>query len=127
MVGRRLLGSVSAGEPLTAERVLDRDALRDLPPTLAAVAVPLADRHSIDLVRPGDRIDLLATPRPDDAIDEPGRASVRILARSARALAVFGEGTDGGAEIVLAVPRDVGATVARTNATDVFTVVVVPP
>jgi Flp pilus assembly protein CpaB len=135
VAGRRLLVAITAGEPVTTSRVLGSDLLRRLPPGTAAAAVPVADRHAVDLVRPGDRVDVLATPRVDDVVGTAAagaRTVVRTVVRAAAVLAVFADSPTapddgGGAEAVLEVPRGTAAALARDAATDVFTVVVVSP
>lgn len=58
-VGRRVVGPVRAGEPLTDVRLLD-DALLARYPGTAAVPVRLGDADAAALLRVGDRITLLA-------------------------------------------------------------------
>lgn len=58
-VGRRVTAGLSPGEPLTAARLLDDDARAA--PGRVALAVRLPDAGLAGLLRPGERIDLLAT------------------------------------------------------------------
>jgi Flp pilus assembly protein CpaB len=125
LIGRRLAGAVGAREPLLDTRLLGPGLADQLPPGLVATAVAIADRHVADLVRPGDRIDLLGSARADGVDDSARPAPVARLARASRVLAVFGGQEE--AELVLAVPRPNAASIARKSAVDVFTVVLTPP
>ncbi|HEX4977930.1 MAG TPA: SAF domain-containing protein [Nocardioides sp.] len=58
-IGRRVVGPVRAGEPLTDVRLLD-DALLARYPGTAAVPVRLGDAEAAALLRVGDRVTLLA-------------------------------------------------------------------
>jgi Flp pilus assembly protein CpaB len=61
--GRIVAGPMRRGEPLTDARLLGRGLTAGLsPPEAVAVPVRLADAQTAALVRPGDRVDLLATP-----------------------------------------------------------------
>jgi Flp pilus assembly protein CpaB len=63
VAGRVVAGPMRRGEPLTDARLLGRGLAAGLsPPESVAVPVRLADAQTAALVRPGDRIDLLATP-----------------------------------------------------------------
>jgi Flp pilus assembly protein CpaB len=144
VTGRRLAGPVAGGEAITAYRLVGRDLAAGLPPSSVAAAVAVPDPHSVDLVRPGDRVDVLATRRSDDLL--PGGAAedapadpagesragrpppVESVAANARVLAVFAGSPDGGAaEVVLAVSRATAVTLTRAISTHVFTVVLAPP
>lgn len=139
LVGRRLAGPLARGEPVTATRLLGRDLATGLPSGLVAVAVPLVDGSALDLVRPGDRVDLLAAPRTDEVDGRPAPGSIATLARAAPALAVLGTEPDGdagsaagglagaGAEIVLAVPRAAAVAISRAAPSHLFTAVLVSP
>ncbi len=71
ITGRVAAGPVRRGEPLTDARLLGRGLATGLsPPESVAVPVRLADAETAALVRPGDRIDLLATP-VDTALGAP--------------------------------------------------------
>lgn len=108
-VGRRLVGPVRAGEPLTDVRLLD-DALLARYPGTSAVPVRLGDADAAALLRVGDRVTLLAAdPQasgPAVAVAED--APVLALPRSAD------EGPDltGGALVVLALDPGTARVVA---------------
>ena len=131
VIGRRVAGPLVAREPVTAARLVGRELAIGLGPDLVAAAVPLADARAVDLVRAGDRVDLLSTARTDALVTSSGPATVGTLARAARVLAVLpadASSADGsGAEVVLAVSRPVAVSITRDAASRVFTVVLAPP
>jgi Flp pilus assembly protein CpaB len=59
-VGQRLSGPVRRGEPITDARLLGLGLATGLSPESVAVPVRLADGGTAALLRPGDRVDLLA-------------------------------------------------------------------
>jgi Flp pilus assembly protein CpaB len=75
VLGRIVAGPMRRGEPLTDARLLGRGLATGLsPPESVAVPVRLADGQTAALVRPGDRIDVLATP-VDGAVGSPAAAA----------------------------------------------------
>lgn len=142
--GRRgavLAGPVRAGEPLTDARLLGPDLLARVRSTTQVVAAPVrvADPGSLALVRPGDRIDLLAA---ETGVDQAARPA-RVVATHVRVLALpgsngdgaNGSGSDGGEPlggvgaggsvdaggegglVVVAVPAETAADLARAAVT----------
>ncbi|WP_026313815.1 SAF domain-containing protein [Actinomadura flavalba] len=67
--GRTLAGPVRRGEPLTDARVVDGNLLRGLPDGTVAAPVRITDADAARLVRPGDRVDILAVPTAPTADD----------------------------------------------------------
>jgi Flp pilus assembly protein CpaB len=129
LAGRRLAGPVGSGEPITGTRLMGADLAAGLPPRLVAAAVPLPDEHAVELVRPGDRVDLLEADRPVDPLAGPpvrGRA-VTALAGHVPVLAVLPSSASADAELVVAVDRTTAARITRDSSTSLFTAVVVPP
>ncbi|WP_242483060.1 hypothetical protein [Streptomyces sp. HSG2] len=100
----------SASDPLAAAGVPGRP-----PPGGRRVSAPvrIADADTVALLRPGDRVDVVATG------EVPGGDDVRVLARGARVSEVpeagerEGGGTEAGALVVLSVAR---ATAVRLAA-----------
>jgi hypothetical protein len=87
-----------------------------------AVPVRLADAATAVLVRPGDRIDLLASP-----VDRGGRASV--LAEGLRVLTVPASAEASGADgalLVVAATRRVALAVAAASTVDRLSISLVP-
>ncbi|GAA2759044.1 Flp pilus assembly protein CpaB [Actinopolymorpha rutila] len=142
--GRRgavLAGPVRAGEPLTDARLLGPDLLARVRSSTQVVAAPVrvADPGSLALVRPGDRIDLLAAETGVDQAPRPARVvatHVRVLAlpgstgdgadsaQSGGAGGLGGLGSGGsvdtggeGGLIVVAVPAETAADLARAAVT----------
>lgn len=62
VLGRVLVGAVRAGEILTDVRLLGPALVNGLEDGLVAAPVRVADSAIATLVRPGDRVDVLATP-----------------------------------------------------------------
>jgi Flp pilus assembly protein CpaB len=128
LLGRRLAGPVGAREPITRGRLVGADLAAGLPAGLVAAAVVLGDAHAADLVRAGDRVDLLETARaPDGLAAPPPRPQVRTLATGALVLAVLPASADANAELVVAVDRGTAVRIIRDTVTQTFTAVVVSP
>jgi len=108
-VGRRLVGPVRDGEPLTDVRLLD-DALLARYPGTSAVPVRLGDAGAAALLRVGDRITLLAAdPQASGpALAVAEGAPVLALPRSGRG----GPDLTGGALVVLALDPGTARVVA---------------
>ena len=116
--GRTLAGAVRRGEVLTDTRTLGPGLLTALPADLVATALRTADPAGAGLVRPGDRIDVLAG--PDQSWEAPGGGTGEVLASAALVLAVppaeadgSGSGTSSGGSVLLVAVR---AATARTLA-----------
>jgi Flp pilus assembly protein CpaB len=108
--GRTLAAPVRAGEVLTDRRVVAPGLLADHPAT-GAVPVRLPDAGVRQLLRVGDRVDLVAA--------SPRGASAAVVAEAVAVLAMptpagGGVGTDGqGALVVVAVPEHQALGVAQ--------------
>ncbi len=117
MVGRVLAGPVRAGEPLTDVRLVGAGLTALLPDGQVAAPVRLADLAVAELVRAGDRVDVLATP--------PEAATAEVVAASALVLAVPGEGADDQDAAVglllLAVDGDTAARLAAASTSATLT------
>lgn len=104
-VGRTLAAPLRAGEPVTDVRVVG-PALTDGYPGLTAVPVRLPDAGMVDLLRVGDRVDLVAA--------DPQGGGASVVATDVPVLAVPAAGPDVGATglpgrlvVVGAAPADV--------------------
>jgi hypothetical protein len=71
VVGRVLAGAMRRGEVLTDARLVGGGLLEGYGPGVAAVPVRMADAGAVRLLKPGDRIDVLATAEADEAADVP--------------------------------------------------------
>ncbi|MFF2774991.1 hypothetical protein ACFVU3_08790 [Streptomyces sp. NPDC058052] len=89
------------------------------PVRLVSAPVRIADAEAVRLLRAGDRVDVVAAPAVSSSAGGGGSA-VRVVARSARVAEVPRPGEtrpDGGALIVLAVPRAVATELAGAGVT----------
>jgi Flp pilus assembly protein CpaB len=129
LIGRRLAGRISAREAVTASRLIGADLAAGLGADAVAAAVSSDDPHVVDLVRPGDRIDVLETPRPLDTPDATTAdpPPVTTVTQRVRVLAVLPADAETDAEIVVAVTRAIAVRLARDRSTQVFTIAVDPP
>lgn len=96
-------------------------ASRRVPPPVRLVSAPvrIADAETVRLLRPGDRVDVIAS--------EGAGAGSRVLAKGARVTGVpaaSAEGsTENGALIVLSVPRATATTLAGAGISAGFAVI----
>lgn len=121
VVGRTPVGPVRAGEPLTDVRLLGQGLLEQHPGSVAA-PVRIADADSLDLVRAGDRVDVLAAdPRGgDDAALVADDATVLLVPPRGRGTALVAGGL-----VVVAVPEPTARRLAGLGASSVLSVVLV--
>ncbi|MET9327695.1 Flp pilus assembly protein CpaB [Tsukamurella sp. NPDC003166] len=80
-VGRSVTGPVGAGEILTGRRVLSDRTAGFIRPGSRLVPIALQDAATMDLLRPGDVVDVVAQRKPRAGERDDGAPSV--LARSA--------------------------------------------
>lgn len=133
MTGRRLVLPVRAGEPLTDVRFLADGLLERLSgPGSVAAPVRIADAGEVALLRPGNRVDVLAAPTSDTTVrgsTTGGTADAATIASGAVVLSVpttsAAAVTDGGL-VVLAVPADTARALAGAAATDRLSLVLRP-
>ncbi|WP_328644893.1 SAF domain-containing protein [Amycolatopsis sp. NBC_00348] len=111
--GRLLAGAVRAGEPLTDVRLaITIPASGD--PATATVPVRLADAAVAELLRPGQRVDVVAAPGGSASVLASGATVVTISspeAGSARPLA----GPAKGPLVLLRLPEEVATRVAAIS------------
>jgi Flp pilus assembly protein CpaB len=133
-VGRTLAAPVRHGEVLTDARLVGPGLLRGRGPgadDLVATPVRLADAEVARLLRPGDRVDVLAADaRPESSAES---SSARVAARSVQVLAVPQAGDGHGLEmprvaegalVVLATSADVAAVLAHAAVTSRLSVTI---
>ena len=128
VLGRPVASALGRGELLTRARLVGRDLTTGLPAGFVAAPVPLADEHAIDLLHPGDYVDLFASPRTDDAIpDRRADPSAASAGDHLLVLAVFRGTGESGTELVVAADRATAARISRTGVSQIITAVGVPP
>ncbi len=113
-VGQTLAAPLERGEIVTAPRLRPATALAGLPLGERAVHVPLSDKGALPLVRPGDRVDVVAV-----ATGQSVGAGLLVLSVDQSVDGGSGVGGGGGEAaggLVLAVPpSDVGRLVAAAG------------
>lgn len=114
-VGQVLAGAASAGEPITAARLVGPANTRLTAGRADAAAVPirLADDGVADLLTPGSRIDIVA---PDQAVLAADATVVTVRSN------VGSTATTGGQLVLVALPRDLAPRVAAASLARAVTV-----
>jgi Flp pilus assembly protein CpaB len=134
VAGRRLVLPLRAGEPLTDVRFVSNALLERLSgPDSVAAPVRIADAGEVALVRPGDRVDVLAAATAEasgqsTSISNSQRAASPV-ASGAVVLSVPQAATSGVADgglVVLAVPSDTARALAGAAASDRLSLVLRP-
>ncbi|MFJ7130400.1 hypothetical protein [Streptomyces sp. NPDC098101] len=90
---------------------------------LVSAPVRIADAATVRLLRPGDRVDVIAAPHAPPG----GEGGARVVASGARVAEVprtDGDPSDAGALVVLSVPRATAATLAGAGVTSRLAVTV---
>jgi Flp pilus assembly protein CpaB len=113
VTGRLLAGPVRAGEPLTDVRLLGPALIEGYGGGRVAAPVRIADAEAVRLLRPGDRIDVMAA-------DPQGRVETALVAPDTPVIVVprGGGGTNqdsSGAIVVLAVSPDTASRLAKAS------------
>lgn len=124
VLGRTTAGPLREGEPLTDVRLLDASLLAQYP-GLVAAPVRIGDRGSVELLRVGDRIDIVAA-------DPQGRTDAFVVAEAAPVLSIpQGEDTSfdstgigSGGLVVLAVPEETARDLAQAAVTAFLSLVI---
>lgn len=117
VVGRPLAAPVSRGEALTTQRVVGPGLSAAYPGT-AAVPVRFADAAVVDLLRPGDRVDVVAA--PDDGSAPPALLVADVAVAAVPEPVETVQAGAPGRLVVLAVPRGEAAAVAAATTTAVL-------
>ncbi|MFJ8662319.1 hypothetical protein [Streptomyces sp. NPDC093795] len=119
-------GAPGAPPPGVERAPVSGVAARARPPVAVALVsapVRIADAATVRLLRPGDRVDVIAA--PNSPLGAEGEA--RVVARGARVADVPHPGetrSDGGALVVLSVPRSTAAELAGAGVTSRLAVTV---
>ncbi|MFF9018107.1 hypothetical protein ACF09C_34765 [Streptomyces sp. NPDC014870] len=107
-------GTVSAGPAPTA--AVPAEQRRAPVVRMVSAPVRIADAETVRLVRPGDRVDVIAAPNSPMG----GAGEARVVAAGARVAEVPRPGetrSDGGALLVLSVPRSTATALAGAGVT----------
>ncbi|MGX1131281.1 hypothetical protein RKD49_003471 [Streptomyces glaucescens] len=111
--GPRAPGDAPRGDRARGHPVADRTPQRPVAPRVTA-PVRIADAATVRLLRPGDRVDVIA------AEETATGGEARVVARGARVTRVpepLGDAVDSGALVVLSVPRATAARLVGASAT----------
>lgn len=130
VVGRRLITAIGAGEAISSTRLLGRDLSTGLAAGEVAVPVTVADTHAVDLLHPGDRVELYAIARAADVFDPSAAATgtaTMVVGTDLRVLAVLPAGDAGGAELVVAAPRATALRLIHAGVAQALAAVAEPP
>lgn len=134
LIGHTLATALAAGDPVTGLRVLGPDLARAAVGSEEARLVPVrpADPSVTDLVRPGDRVDVITVDEPDTVISfgadpAPPAAgpSGTVLARGAPVIVIpggAGAAEPGGPVLLIALPEAQATEVAAASLTRALTV-----
>jgi pilus assembly protein CpaB len=116
--GRAVAGPIRSGEVITDVRLVGPALVAGLGDGLVATPVRVADAGTAGLVRPGDRVDVLATPAGPDTAGDP----TRVVAADVVVVAVPGAADGGdfvdGALLVFATTPAEAASLAGAAITD---------
>jgi Flp pilus assembly protein CpaB len=120
-LGRTTAAPVRAGEPLTDVRLVSGSLLDGYPGRVAA-PVRIGDSGAVDLLRIGDRVDVVAA-------DPQGRAPATVVAYDAPVVALPRGGDDGaalttGGLLVLAVSEETAAELAGAGVSRYLSVLI---
>ena len=121
-VGRRLVGTMGAGELITANRLIGTDMAAGLPAGMVAVPVPLVDSSAVSLLHAGDYVDLLSPPADTTH-------SATVIAQGALVLAVVArdQTTSSSAQLVVAVDRGTELRIAQVITSPMLATLIKPP
>ncbi len=120
LLGHTLASPLAEGEPVSPVRLLGTALTRAYPGSVAT-PVRLGDAAVVDLIKPGDVVDLVLA-------DPTGRTEPRVVVAGARVIAVpparrDAVGAPDGALVVFAVQPDLSASAAAAAVTGFVTVV----
>lgn len=139
VVGKLSIGPIDESEPITRSRLVDSNVLDSLPNSSGLVAAPihLSDAEQTSLIRPGDRVDVIAAHSSDRdtqtaVVIAPDAIVLTIPARE-KASAGGGLLDSGGAGsidskslIIVAVPGQTATDLAAAGTHDQLSIVLKP-
>ena len=127
LTGRVLASPLRRGEPLTDARLVGPGLWSQVPPGEVAAPVRLADLAVAALLRPGDRVDVLATVEGAGTEVVAPRALVLAVPGPEEASGGFAASAAGAGLLVLAVPAEVAGGLATATTAGTLTVTLGPP
>lgn len=119
LAGRRLATPLLAGTPVSETSLVGAGLLTGAPPGTAAVPVRPADPSVLELLRPGQLVDVVQS--GSDPYGEPGAATVLAAAvpvlwtSPAAAGSWPGDGSESGLVVVAAAPNEASALAAASG------------
>ncbi len=117
-LGRAPAGPVRSGEPLTDLRLLGPPLLRTIDgPKAVAAPVRIADPGVVRLLRPGDRVDVIATGSADSGDTRLVATDLQVVAIPVPSAEGVAEGSAEGALVVLAAAPAVAARLVGVAST----------
>jgi Flp pilus assembly protein CpaB len=124
LLGRTTAGPLRAGEALTDARVVHRSILAGYP-GLVAAPVRVGDAAAVELLRVGDRIDLVATDGQGFQATVVARdAPVLALPRGGHKASFSDESPLGGRMIVVAIPEESAVRLAAAGVSSFISLVI---
>jgi Flp pilus assembly protein CpaB len=126
VIGEVLAGPLRRGEPVTDVRVVGPGLWSQVPAGQVAAPVRLADLAVATLLRPGDRVDVLATAADAGAAEVVAAGALVVSAPPAEAPDPLSADRDAGL-LVLAVPAETAARLAAAAINSTLTVTLGPP
>jgi Flp pilus assembly protein CpaB len=126
LAGAVLAGPLRRGEPVTDVRVVGPGLWSQVPPGQVAAPVRLADLAVATLLRPGDRVDVLATAADAGAAEVVAAGALVVSAPPPEAPGSTAAAGDAGL-LVLAVSSDTAARLAGAATNSTLTVTLGPP
>jgi pilus assembly protein CpaB len=126
VTGEVLAGPLRRGEPVTDVRVLGPGLWSQVPAGQVAAPVRLADLAVATLLRPGDRVDVLATAADAGAADVVAAGALVVSAPPGRTPDPPSADREAGL-LVLAVPAETAARLAAAATNSTLTVTLGPP
>ena len=126
LTGEVLAGPLRRGEPVTDVRVVGPGLWSQVPAGQVAAPVRLADLAVATLLRPGDRVDVLAT-AADAGAAEVVAAGALVVSAPPAETPDPPSGDRGAGLLVLAVPAETAARLAAAATNSTLTVTLGPP
>ena len=110
------VSAIGSGEAVTTTRLLGVDLAVGLPPGWVVATVAIADATTVQVLRPGDHVDLIRPAVPQAV--EAAAARALVLARNIRVLAVLSrDGPEVGVSVAVAVDETTALRLSEMSGT----------